>query len=222
MNKKFFLSTIILVLIFTCNIFAEEYKDIPNLAKVKKQVRDYYKKGQWEKDLDTQYTKAEKILEEYEGDKSKTAIVFDIDETVLTSFYFLEKIDFAYESFLPQWCQFVLKGDAPAMPRALSFYKKAQEMGFATFFVTGRPEKYRSISEDNLNAQGFTNYTGIYHRQKTNKKRHSAADGKTIARKDIENKGYKILLNIGDQESDLAGGHAENTILLPNLIYIVP
>ncbi len=222
MNKKFFLSTIILVLIFTCNIFAEEYKDIPNLAKVKKQVRHYYKKGQWEKDLDTQYTKADKILDEYEGDKSKTAIVFDIDETVLTSFYFLEKIDFAYESFLPQWASFVLKGDAPAMPRALTFYRKAQKMGFATFFVTGRPEKYKSISESNLNAQGFTNYTGIYHRPQTHKKVHSAAEAKTKAREDIESKGYKILLNIGDQESDLAGGHAENTILLPNLIYIVP
>ena len=222
MNKKFFLSTIILVLIFTCNIFAEEYKDIPNLAKVKKQVRHYYEKGKWEKDLDTQYTKAEKILEEYKGDRSKTAIVFDIDETVLTSYYFLKKIDFSYEAFLPQWASFVLTGKAPAMPRALSFYKKAQEMGFATFFVTGRLEKYKSISEYNLNEQGFTNYTGIYHRPQTHKKQHSASEAKTISREDIESKGYKILLNIGDQESDLAGGHAENTILLPNLIYIVP
>ena len=222
MNKKFFLSTIILVLIFTCNIFAEEYKDIPNLAKVKKQVRYYYEKGQWEKDLDTQYTKAEKILEEYKGDRSKTAIVFDIDETVLTSYYFLKKIDFSYEAFLPEWASFVLTGKAPAMPRALSFYKKAQEMGFATFFVTGRLEKYKSISEYNLNEQGFTNYTGIYHRPQTHKKKHSASEAKTISREDIESKGYKILLNIGDQESDLAGGHAENTILLPNLIYIIP
>ena len=222
MNKKFFLSTIILVLIFTCNIFAEEYKDIPNLAKVKKQVRHYYEKGQWEKDLDTQYTKAEKILEEYKGDRSKTAIVFDSDETVLTSSYFWKKIDFSYEAFLPEWASFVLTGKAPAMPRALSFYKKAQEMGFATFFVTGRLEKYKSISEYNLNEQGFTNYTGIYHRPQTHKKKHSASEAKTISREDIESKGYKILLNIGDQESDLAGGHAENTILLPNLIYIIP
>jgi len=51
---------------------------------------------------------------------------------------------------------------------------------------------------------------------------HSAADFKTPARVEIEQAGYTIIANIGDQPSDLAGGHAERTFLLPDPFYRVP
>jgi hypothetical protein len=39
---------------------------------------------------------------------------------------------------------------------------------------------------------------------------------KSGLRYSIERLGYKIILNIGDQESDLAGGFSERTYKLPN------
>lgn len=34
--------------------------------------------------------------------------------------------------------------------------------------------------------------------------------------------GFRIIVNVGDQESDLAGGHAERAFKLPNPFYIIP
>ncbi|MCQ2735992.1 MAG: HAD family acid phosphatase [bacterium] len=200
---------------------SERYDSIPNLANAKAQVRHYYESGEWEKALDEKFTEAEKILDEFRGDKSKAAIVLDIDETVLTSYPYLQKVDFAYTAFLPQWSEWVLKAEAPAMKRSLEFYKKATGMGFPVFFVTGRSEDYRGLSEKNLKSQGFTGYAGIIHRPASMMKQPAAAS-KSKARQNIERQGYKIILNIGDQKSDLDGGYAENTILLPNPMYIVP
>ncbi len=50
----------------------------------------------------------------------------------------------------------------------------------------------------------------------------SAATFKAPARKKLEDEGYKILVNIGDQESDLNGGFAENALKLPNPFYYIP
>jgi acid phosphatase len=38
----------------------------------------------------------------------------------------------------------------------------------------------------------------------------------------IEDEGYTIVANVGDQPSDLEGGHAERAFLLPNPFYRVP
>jgi hypothetical protein len=50
----------------------------------------------------------------------------------------------------------------------------------------------------------------------------SAASFKAPVRAAIEGTGYTIIANVGDQPSDLAGGHAEKTFLLPNPFYRIP
>ena len=45
---------------------------------------------------------------------------------------------------------------------------------------------------------------------------------KTGARKDIEAQGYRIVVNVGDQFSDLVGGHADRGYKLPNPFYYLP
>ena len=50
----------------------------------------------------------------------------------------------------------------------------------------------------------------------------SVSNHKTAARIDIESKGFVIIANIGDQKSDLAGGHAEMTFKVPNPFYFLP
>jgi hypothetical protein len=50
----------------------------------------------------------------------------------------------------------------------------------------------------------------------------SAVDFKAPKRREIEAQGYEIVLNMGDQESDLEGGYAERTFKLPNPFYWIP
>ena len=51
---------------------------------------------------------------------------------------------------------------------------------------------------------------------------NGAADFKAPTRAAIERQGYTILASVGDQRSDLDGGHAERGYLLPNPFYFVP
>jgi len=50
----------------------------------------------------------------------------------------------------------------------------------------------------------------------------SAVDFKAPERRKIAERGYTIVLSLGDQESDLKGGYAERTFKLPNPVYYLP
>jgi hypothetical protein len=50
----------------------------------------------------------------------------------------------------------------------------------------------------------------------------SEVEYKAPARQKLVEQGYRILLNVGDQNSDLAGGFAERTFKLPNPFYFAP
>lgn len=91
----------------------------------------------------------------------------------------------------------------------------------AVFFITGRPESQRAATERNLVAAGYGGYAKLYMVQEG---AHfaSAADFKTPVRMEIEQAGYTIVANMGDQPSDLLGGHAEKKFLLPDPFYRVP
>jgi hypothetical protein len=78
----------------------------------------------------------------------------------------------------------------------------------------------RVPTERNLKVQGYEGYVGIYFKPE-NYQNPSVVDHKTKSREAIEKAGYDILLNIGDQDSDLKGGHALKTFKIPNPAYYV-
>jgi acid phosphatase len=45
---------------------------------------------------------------------------------------------------------------------------------------------------------------------------------KAAERRKLAEQGWVIAVNVGDQASDLDGGHAERTYRLPNPFYLVP
>jgi hypothetical protein len=49
----------------------------------------------------------------------------------------------------------------------------------------------------------------------------TVVDFKAPERRKISEQGYTIILNLGDQDSDLKGGYAERIFKLPNPVYIV-
>jgi len=50
----------------------------------------------------------------------------------------------------------------------------------------------------------------------------SAVEFKAPERRKLTEQGFNIVISIGDQESDLAGGYAERTFKLPNPVYFLP
>ena len=87
-------------------------------------------------------------------------------------------------------------------------------------FLTGRSERLREATEKNLKAVGCGDYFRLI--CKPNDSKDPNAGYKSAERARLEAEGCVIIANIGDQESDLAGGHAERTFKLPNPFYFSP
>ncbi|MFH9402926.1 HAD family acid phosphatase [Streptomyces sp. NPDC017638] len=125
----------------------------------------------------------------------KQAIVFDIDNTTLET-------DFGFS--YPQ----------PANRPVLDVARYAQEHGVSLFFVTARPGVLYWPTEYNLEHDGY-DVAGLHVRGLTDLFKDVAAY-KTAQRVGIENDGYTIIANIGNNTTDLSGGHAEKTFKLPD------
>ncbi|MER6214960.1 HAD family acid phosphatase [Streptomyces sp. NPDC001272] len=127
----------------------------------------------------------------------KPAIVLDIDNSSLET-------DFHWFWTFP----------TPAIEKVRALTQYANQRGVAIFFVTARPGIVYSLTERNLKAVGYP-VTGLYVRDLPALFSQVSAY-KTAKRAEIEANGYTIIANIGNNDSDLVGGHAERTVKLPD------
>jgi HAD superfamily, subfamily IIIB (Acid phosphatase) len=158
----------------------------------------------------------------------RPAVVFDIDETALSNWEVIQANDFGRfingPCSLPDacgWRAWDLAARSTVIQPTLDTFNMAKTLGAATFFITGRDEGQRAATERNLRAAGYTGYARLI-MAPPHVVYASAADFKAPQRAAIEAEGYTIVANIGDQPSDLAGGHAEQTFLLPDPFYRIP
>lgn len=205
-----------------------------NLSRVKQQLRHYVTSGDYNREIAAVAQAAEQYLSARAariepGSSGKLAIVLDIDDTALSTWPNLMANDFGLIKHggcaIPEgpcgWSAWQERAQAPAIEPTRALAELAQDLGLAVFFITGRHEKYRDATERNLQAAGYHGWTGLVLKS-THGHDPSAADYKGPARQKLEQDGYVIVLNMGDQESDLAGGHAERTFKLPNPFYLIP
>jgi predicted secreted acid phosphatase len=125
----------------------------------------------------------------------RPAIVLDIDNTSLETHF---------QVFPP----------TPAVKPTLELAQYAHSKGAAIFFVTARPDLIEFITKTNLQSVGYP-VTGLYQRG-LGDLFGDTAEFKTAKRAEIEGRGYTIIANIGNNTTDLVGGHAERTFKLPD------
>ena len=77
-------------------------------------------------------------------------------------------------------------------------------------------------TEGNLAKVGFVGYKHLYLRPVGADGGASVTEYKSAMRARIEAEGYHIVVNMGDQPSDLAGGHADRGFQMPNPFYRIP
>lgn len=198
-------------------------------------------------DLDAQYKRAEaeltnKLAAKKPGNgvpgqlagrgEDKLAIVMDIDETTLTNYCEMRREDFGY--IAPMYSRWETSPEAAmAIPGALRLFNKAREAGVAVFFITGRggvPDYAAGHEETdeteatakNLEAAGFHGWEGLQLRNGS-ERTMPTIDYKSSERERIERRGYRIIMSLGDQWSDLLGDpQADVSIKLPNPFYFIP
>ncbi|MFB8279505.1 HAD family acid phosphatase [Nocardia colli] len=152
----------------------------------------------WLRDVDTALSTASADMTGRVARGGKLAIVFDIDDTTLAT-------DFAID-----------RDKIPAVDGSLKLAEQAEQSGVEIFYITNR--NYASTSSPSktriaLERAGLPVHT-IYHR--TPGDARGKQEMKTAYRAQIEDDGYTIIQNVGNNWTDLNGGHAERTYKLPD------
>jgi predicted secreted acid phosphatase len=168
---------------------------------------------------------------------SKPAVVFDADDTTLWT-YDMEVADMKFV-FNPArqdyWVQNKLFPATPGMP---SLVKPVADSGCAVIGLTGRNSGQRAATLANLHEQGYPQFTDDLYFTKWRSSETppvwmqgqckayptcTTIEYKSATRAHVEKDlGYDVVANLGDQYSDLIGGHADRAVKLPNPTYYLP
>ncbi|MEO5958560.1 MAG: HAD family acid phosphatase [Opitutaceae bacterium] len=190
-----------------------------NLSLLKEEIRRYVESGTYERDIAAVAMRASSWIEQRaakRGAGERLAIVFDLDETLLSNWPHIGAQDFGY---VPAgWDEWMKEGRAPAIEPVREVYRTARRLGVEVVFLTGRREKDRPGTEKNLRAIDCADYAALV--CKPNETQETTGAFKLRERKRLVAEGRAIIANVGDQESDLAGGYAERTFKLPNPLYL--
>jgi acid phosphatase len=224
--KRFALAALTILTLAGCAAMPEG----PPSDKVT-ELRNYRYSGAYRRDADKATGAAEKYILTAARQEKKPAIVLDIDETSLSNWPEYNANGMVFKMSGP--CDnlpngpcgldaWQLQAKAHAVMQTLALYNAARGAGVDVFFVTERGEGLRKATERNLHRAGYDRGWKELIMRPRGQDARSIADYKTAQRRRIESMGYTIVANIGDQDSDLRGGHAMRSFRLPNPFYEIP
>lgn len=190
-----------------------------NLGAIKRELIAYVESGEYDRQLAAAAAPALAWVEQRAARRTpgeRVTVVFDLDETLLLNIPHIRRQDFGYTSAV--WSAWVDEAAAGPIVPVREVYRAARRAGLDVVFITGRRERDRAGTERNLRAIECADYAALL--CKPDNDTGSTGAFKTAARERLTREGRTIIANIGDQESDLAGGFAEKTFKLPNPFYI--
>lgn len=193
---------------------------VPNLQGPKEKVIAYYDSGRQAADVARVDDRARQfIAARLSAGVKRPAVVFDIDDTSVSSYPYEKSLNFGFEQ--TSWDSWERRAAFPVIAPTLALVKYLHAHGVAVFFVTGRREPDRQSTVQELAKGGYPAPAGLYLRPVADHAK-SVIPFKSGTRAKIESQGYDVLASVGDQWSDLRGGHAERTYKLPNPMYFLP
>src|ERR1700722_4291734 len=188
-----------------------------NVGDAKTAPLSYHDSGAYDHDLAIVASVASRWLEKRARSVTRPALVLDIDETALSNWEVIKLDDFGRpiggpcvpESGAPcGWAAWDQLGRDPAIAPTLQVFQLARTLNITVFFITGRPESQRKATERNLAEVGYKGSPRLY-MVPAGGHFGSPPDFRAPGREEIEKAGYIIVANVGDQPSDLRGGHRE-------------
>ena len=199
----------------------------PSLCNTQARIARYISSGQYDREFAAVVARAQAYMERRAGAVSKPAIVLDIDERSLSNWPAYRMNGWSRITAGPCDLEhgpcgiraWQAMATSKALPPTLELTRRAEALGVAVLFITGRPPELREATERNLRQEGYRPAAVILLPAGATFK--SAVDFKAPERRRIVEQGYTVIVNMGDQESDLRGGYAEKTFKLPNPVYFL-
>ncbi len=168
---------------------------------------------------------------------AQPAVVLDADDTTLWN-YDLEDAVLKFNFNPATQATWISQQLFPAVPGMVGLVKAAQQAGCAVFGLTGRPASQQADTVANLAKAGYVDAAGKpiftndrYFTKDTAKQPWvdcgsdrvcSTIEYKSGTRAHIEDEGFDVVGNFGDQYSDLLGGSADHSYKVPNPTYYLP
>jgi predicted secreted acid phosphatase len=224
----------LICLIINVSAFAKLDAEPANVSLTMQAAIRYHDSGEYAKQMTYVAQEATDWFLNRLGDQSnvnypqKLAVVFDIDETLLSNYPVIKSY---FDHYLPALSRlhdgrgftFYHKPEffPAAIPSTQKFYNTVKAHHVAIFLISSTPERFRAYTEKKLKRAGYSGWTKLLLHPDSYYSR-STANYKSAIRKKITQKGYTIILNIGDQYSDLDGGYAEKCFKLPDPFYFIP
>lgn len=198
----------------------------PRQSKLIDTLVHYHNDGGYLADLTTVGADAIAYLSALDLSKTqKPALVLDVDETSLHNDW--RTLVSPANTYDPQaWDAWVQEACAPPVEITLCLYRLALRRGLSVFFITGRADNEREATIVNLKRAGFERFEQLVCEPDAQQRGVAvlfpeASTYKSTTRWSIQDRGYQIVLNVGDQISDVTGGFAQQTFQLPNPFYTV-
>ena len=191
------------------------------------QITSYYNSGQYAADQSAVAAAAQSFFSSWMQSNCKSAsncsgkkaaVVFDIDDTLVSSYSTLLPGGFVKSSALDTA---VANCTTPAITPVVNFLNYVKSKGVAFFLITGRPIAAQSVTTACMNQIGVSGWNQLVMRTPA-QENQTAQAYKSNARAQIQASGYAIIAALGDQVSDSAGGSTQRGFLLPNPMYYVP
>jgi hypothetical protein len=236
-------------------------RQITNIDVLRQQIRNYYGDplGSGTFAPDSYYAREARSvarsgqhwltwrLHKHEPKGVTKAVVFDVDDTTLSTWNYELVSNWAYNPTTN--AAYVNAQSFVAVPGMVALANRAAAKGYAVFFLTGRPASQEGVTLGNLTSDGIGVDAGYPQPTTLNDGEdglftkppvvdypaylQSACAGdpngscttvhyKSATRAHIESLGYDIVANFGDQFSDLKGGSADRTFKMPNPNYFLP
>lgn len=187
----------------------------PQIATAEDALATFYSSG-YPLSVEQAAAAAKKHLDETLLQKpSNPILVCDIDDTALSSWPLLSAEKFAptrstFEKY------FKAKKAEPLLP-VLRLYEYAINQGVKVVFLSYRPEELRAATETNLKIAGFKGPHIVILKAKSETLKLSQF--KLAQREKLQREGGTIVINIGDQLTDLDLPPSPNDFLIPNPFY---
>jgi hypothetical protein len=186
-----------------------------NLSALKADLREYYRSGAYLADIAAVCREAEGWISRRAAAGGRLAVVVDLDESLWSNWSYFEAQDFGY---VPEaWARWVEEARAPALAPVADLVRTLPARGVAVVFLTARPERERAATLRNLRGIGLAEGARLVCQPDGDRRANAAF--KTAVRAELQTEGWVLIANLGDQESDLAGGGAERSFKLPNPFY---
>lgn len=216
----------------------------PNVTLVEQQIQTFYggtvdaaghhhasENSQWGREVAANIASGQQYLaKRLKHGVHQPAIVLDVDDTSEVTFGWEVDNQFAFNAASNEAA---INADAfPAITPTLNLAKWAAAHHVAIFFLTGRPEHQRAATQTDLfTDDGYPTPVSLFMKVDSGTTPPSyltcgttctTDQYKSLTRAHIQSMGYDIVLNVGDQFSDLSMGHEDHAVKLPNPMYFLP